>query len=228
MCVEGIIVNNYLPNWLLALLWVLFMAISNIELIYSWVRIRRLKRDGSRVLKQLQALDAEAAAQPAVGHKTPVVDPAIHMTTTSNGDATVVAGSKDAANTPNTGVNASAKDVAVPTAGTAAVRQQLVEELQAIGNRAEHTESIALLYPAFHMPTMQRVMSQQSQPGTSGLLDPDTKREATPSTLALIAEDKQQLQEMLEQQRWAGTRFTLRWKVGEVLLVTAASVGWLM
>jgi hypothetical protein len=62
------------------------------------------------------------------------------------------------------------------------------------------------------MPAVDNILEQHDKPGTSALLNQVSDRDTSASAITLLAADKQQLQDALEQQRWAGTRFTLRWK----------------
>jgi uncharacterized membrane protein YfcA len=58
----GVIVNMAFPSWLLALLWVLFMAVSNTELIWSLLRLRKIRADVRQLGQQLLQTDQQTAA----------------------------------------------------------------------------------------------------------------------------------------------------------------------
>ena len=58
----GVIVNMVFPSWLLALLWVAFMAVSNTELVWSLLRLRSIRKEVRQQAQQLLQLDAQAAA----------------------------------------------------------------------------------------------------------------------------------------------------------------------
>jgi len=50
----GAIVNLWFPNWLLAFIWVVAMLGSNIELLLSFVKYLRVKREANSISRQLR------------------------------------------------------------------------------------------------------------------------------------------------------------------------------
>lgn len=194
------------------------MAMNNLELIYSLFKIRRLRKQGHDTLEQLLALDA--ALPPAVDSKQVEQHAAIEMASSMKDTgmqqvalASVTAGKQDTSDTAISVDDVTSKNVA-DVGGPAAAAQQLHARLRDICSQAEDIESIALLYPAFHLATLQDVVDRYTQYNTAtGSVDSDSSRRATASTVRLLADDEQQMRKELNQQLWAGTRFTLRWHV---------------
>lgn len=61
----GVIVNLWFPNWLLALMWVVAMTASNIELVVSFSKYLTLKREAKSLVRQLQNLPGPQSGEEA-------------------------------------------------------------------------------------------------------------------------------------------------------------------
>lgn len=164
----GVIVNMVFPSWLLALLWVAFMAVSNTELVWSLLRLRSIRKEVRQQAQQLLQLDAQAAA----------------------GGAAAAGSAGDAQSEQQQ-----------------ASQGELLRRLQRLRGEAEKLEAVALLYPAFHMPSTQQYMEQHK-----GLLQAPEHMMSSPSVTAVVDEERLLMGQLLEQTRSGSSRFTWRWK----------------
>jgi hypothetical protein len=166
------------PSWLLALMWVVFMAVSNTELVWSLLRLRKIRAEVRQQGQQLLQLDAQATAAGAAG-------------------GVAAAGVGDA----QTQIQQDGQQQ------QQASRGQLLRRLQRLRGEAEKVEAVALLYPAFHMPSPQQFIDERK-----GLLQAPAQMLSSPSVVAVIDEERLLTRQLLEQTRSGSSRFTWRWR----------------
>jgi hypothetical protein len=162
------------PSWLLALMWVIIMAVSNTELLWSLVRMHKIRREVQQQGQQLLQLDSQAAAA-------------------------VDSGSADAAAAKSTENE--------QTQQQQASQGQLLRRLQRLRDEAEKVEAVALLYPAFYMPSTKEFIDQHK-----GQLQAPQQMLSSPSVIAVIDEERLLTGQLLEKTRSGSSRFTWRWK----------------
>jgi hypothetical protein len=169
----GVIVNMAFPSWLLALLWVLFMAVSNTELVWSLLRLRKIRAEVRQHGQQLLDIDQQTAAATAAA--------------SGNAAGAAVTGGDEGHSQQSRG--------------------QLLRQLQRLRGEAEKVEAVALLYPAFHMPSTKQYIEQHK-----GQLQAPLQLMSSPSVIAVVDEERLLMGQLLEQKRSGSSRFTWRWK----------------
>eukprot|EP00775_Hariotina_reticulata_P005189 gene5189-5427_t len=231
----GVVVNMWFPNWLLALLLVVFMALSNLQLLYSFIKLRKLRKESKAVVQELHSLiDLQRQRQLSL----------------ANGQGHQAAPAA-------TGKQASAGEMAVnmdgkcSTSELASSAAQLKLQVEHLVQEAQHIEGMALLYPAYHVASVEEAIrlydftdeelvvgkeqlglagkhQQQQQhychekqhpSSTKGqaLAEGAAAADAVPISAALSTTGMSHrqadpgLQELLEY-RSASSRYTLRWK----------------
>lgn len=203
------------------------MSVSNLELLYSYIRMRQLRRQAGDTMRNLLHLKNEQVDQ-GCGN---IGDPATAATTaTGNGTGKDALAPRQANDTRDTtlpsphGRQHDTKDVGYNIHSDAATtRDELLHKLQTLRDAAEHIESVALLYPALHTPTFQGALDQHCDGSDQGLIPAVT--ESPPSTVQLLQDDEQQLAEVIRQRQWASTKFALKWKVGCTVLFRTLTTG---
>jgi hypothetical protein len=163
------------PSWLLALLWVLFIAVSNTELAWSLLRLRKIRAEVRQHGQQLLDIDQQTAAAAASAATSP--------RSTGSG-----AGGGEGQNQQQS-------------------RGQLLRQLQRLRGEAEKVEAVALLYPAFHMPSTKQYIDQHE-----GHLQAPDQMMSSPSVIAVVEEERLLMGQLLEHSRSGSSRFTWRWK----------------
>jgi hypothetical protein len=127
----------WFPNWLLALLVVVFMALSNVELLISFIKLRRLRRESAAVTLELHRLIDLQRQLSRSGLEASQAAPAALAKQASAAQLVVDMDSKYSA---------------TELASSAAQLQLQVEHLI---HEAQHIEGMALLYPAYHVASVE-------------------------------------------------------------------------
>jgi hypothetical protein len=161
----GVIVNLWLPNWLLALLWVLFVMASNIELLVSFIRYRGItcEADGikTRLLQlqqEQQGLAAAAAAGAVAGAQHSVGAAPEPPSSAAMAAAAAAAG----------GGGGGSVALALPGACARDIRQQQAELMQRANKlrmRSYNIEAVAMLYPVLYTPSVDKVLRVSAAAG---------------------------------------------------------------
>lgn len=203
----GVILNMAFPSWLLALLWVVFMAGSNVELAWSIYRMFQIRSQLKQYSPQLLHLNWDGAAGVAGHHTHQAAAGRSGATDTAAAGAgdvgTAAAGAADAGAAAHVAVPV--KDAAAAAAGPA-TSGELLQKLKQLRDQAEKVESIALLYPAFYIPSAQQLLDKHNITLEKGNL-----LGSSMSSKLLLVEQEAVMLQALQEQRSGSSRFTWKW-----------------
>lgn len=164
----GAIVNLWFPNWLLALMWVLAMLGSNLELLVSFIRYLRVKQEAADIAARLRMMSPPPSS--GAGTAGGTVSDSAHAGGTANG---TLAGAGSLELTPG----ASVGDSRSPLTGGVGLRQRdssaggamsrgevmreradLMARAQRLAKQAHKIEARALLYPTLYVPDVGKAL----------------------------------------------------------------------
>lgn len=138
----GVVVNMWFPNWLLALLVVVFMALSNLQLLLSFIKLRKLRKESKAVAQELHSLiDLQQQRQLSLAN--------------GQGHQAAPAATDKQASAAEMAVNMDGKCSASELASSAA---QLKLQVERLVHEAHHIEGMALLYPAYHVASVEEAI----------------------------------------------------------------------
>lgn len=166
----GAIVNLYFPNWLLALLWVLTMAASNIELLVSFIRYMRVKKEAASIAARLRLVSppASGAGAAAAGAAAAAAGPLAGAGSIELMSADAVGGGRDSSSSPLTGGGGgpgqqlrqrdSSAGGDMSRGDMMRERVELLDRAQRLAKQAHKIEARALLYPTLYVPDVGKAL----------------------------------------------------------------------
>lgn len=162
----GVIVNLWFPNWLLALIWVLAMAASNVELLLSFLQYIKVKKEARAITAQLRLVSPLASS--AGGALGPTAATAAAGGVEMTKRAAAAAAGEGSSQQQQQGVGGGMSRGEVMRE-----RASLMEQAQALAKQAHRIEARALLYPTLYVPAVSKAL--QVSPCLRGRLDSYTQ-----------------------------------------------------
>jgi hypothetical protein len=167
----GAIVNLWFPNWLLALIWVLAMLGSNIELLVSFIQYMRVKREAAGITARLRLVSP--AASTAGSLPTPAGAGGIELTPAGDSSSPLV----ERRTQQQLQQKQDSSAGGVGRGELMRERQDLLERAQRLAKQAHKIEARALLYPTLYVPDVGKALKVRQ---ASVLVHKQRERRSTP------------------------------------------------
>jgi hypothetical protein len=143
-------VNLWFPNWLLALMWVLVMAASNVELLLSFLQYIKVKKEARAITARLLLVSPPASSAGGALGPTAAAAGGVEMTKRAVAAATGE-GSSQQQQQQSVGGGMSRGEVMRE-------RASLMKQAQALAKQAHRIEARALLYPTLYVPAVSKAL----------------------------------------------------------------------
>lgn len=158
--------NLWFPNWLLALMWVTVMAASNLELLVSFIRYMRVKKEAASIAARLRLVSPPASGAGAAAGAAAAVG-ALAGAGSIELSADAASGGRDSSSSPLTGGGGPGQQLRQRDSSAGGdmsrgemmrERDDLLDRAQRLAKQAHKIEARALLYPTLYVPDVGKAL----------------------------------------------------------------------